>query len=61
LRVRGIPRPKEEPKKLNLDKMASKLDTALENETKESLTDWLNSKRDKQEELRGDRIDGFAS
>jgi hypothetical protein len=36
---------------LNLDKLESKLDDALENETKESLTEWLNSKRNKQETL----------
>jgi hypothetical protein len=39
--------PKQEP--LNLEKLESKLDNALSKETKESLTDWLNSKRDKQE------------
>ena len=36
---------------LNLDKLESKLDDALAKETKESLTDWLNSKRNKQETL----------
>jgi hypothetical protein len=39
--------PKQEP--LNLKKLESKLDNALSKETTESLTDWLNSKRDKQE------------
>jgi len=43
--------PQEEPNKLNLDKLKSKLDNALKNETKESLTEWLNSKRNKQETL----------
>jgi hypothetical protein len=43
--------PQEEPNKLNLDKLESKLDNALENETKESLTEWLNSKITKQETL----------
>jgi hypothetical protein len=38
-------------KTLNLDKLESKLDDALAKETKESLTDWLNSKRNKQETL----------
>jgi hypothetical protein len=37
--------PKEEPKSLNLKELESKLDNILENETKESLTDWLNSKK----------------
>ena len=44
---------KEEPKQktLNLDKLESKLDDALAKETKESLSNWLNSKRNKQETL----------
>lgn len=37
--------PKEEPKSLNLKELELKLDNILENETKESLTDWLNSKK----------------
>jgi hypothetical protein len=43
--------PQEEPNKLNLDKLESKLDKALKNETKESLTEWLESKRNKKETL----------
>ena len=45
--------PYEEPKQetLNLDKLESKLDDALAKETKESLSNWLNSKRNKQETL----------
>jgi hypothetical protein len=39
--------PKQDP--LNLEKLESKLDNALSKETTESLTNWLNSKRDKQE------------
>ena len=33
--------------KLDLNKIEEKLDTALENETTESLTNWLKEKRDK--------------
>ena len=39
---------------LNLDEMKSKLNNALDNETEESLTDWLKSKRGKQETLEED-------
>lgn len=35
--------PKES--KLDLNSLSESLDTALKNETKESLTEWLNSKR----------------
>jgi len=42
--------PKEEPK-LNLSLLESKLDKALSKETEESLTDWVNGKRTKQETL----------
>lgn len=36
---------------INLDKLESQLDDALEKETKESLTNWLHSKRNEQETL----------
>lgn len=36
---------------LNLNKLESQLDSALPKETKESLTNWLNIKRNKQETL----------
>jgi hypothetical protein len=39
--------PKQDP--LNLEKLEAKLDDALSKETTKSLTDWLDSKRDKQE------------
>ena len=45
--------PQEEPKQehstLNLDILKSKVDNALENETKKSLTEWLETQRNKQE------------
>ena len=38
-------------KTLNLDKLESKLNDSLAKETKESLSNWLNGKRNKQETL----------
>jgi hypothetical protein len=38
----------ENKKTLNLDKLESQLDNALAKETKESLTNWLDSKRNKE-------------
>jgi hypothetical protein len=43
--------PQEEPNKLNLKELENKLDDSLANETKESLTSWLSSKRNEQETL----------
>jgi len=44
---------KQKPKQetLNLNKLESQLDNALAKETKESLTNWLDGKRNKQETL----------
>jgi hypothetical protein len=44
--------PQEKPKQetLNLDKLESQLDNALAKETKESLSNWLNSKRNNMKE-----------
>jgi hypothetical protein len=38
----------EDKETLNLDKLESQLDNALAKETKESLTNWLDSKRNKE-------------
>ena len=47
--------PQEEPKQknstLNIDILKSKVDNALANETQESLTEWLESQRNKQEPI----------
>jgi hypothetical protein len=46
---------KQKPKQetLNLNKLESQLDNALAKETKESLTNWLDSKRNKETIDRG--------
>jgi hypothetical protein len=43
--------PQKESKYLNLKELESKLDKILDSETEESLNNWLNSKRNKQESL----------
>jgi hypothetical protein len=42
---------KQEHSTLNLDILKSKVDNALDNETQESLTEWLETQRNKQKPI----------
>ena len=46
--------------KLDLNKIEEKLDTSLENETTESLTNWLKEKRDKNNNMAQQKLEEAA-
>ncbi len=48
---RTVEESKQKNSTLNIDILKSKVDNALANETQESLTEWLESQRNKQEPI----------